>query len=291
MKIDVLKYLQLRLAPTLYRRAANSRAGGVGKVPSPLVNIPDPEVAIMVKNPVLDNFDRKYTPVRLILLLTLTILVCGLILDFLFVWFPSLQMRDMPLIGSVLLIVCLSPVLYAFFYTPMIRQFESLKKAEAIMRELALIDELTGLYNRRGFLTYANHLLKLSLRTKKGLILIYADLDNMKEINDALGHEEGDRALVAIAEVLRKTFRESDVISRVGGDEFAVLALEARAEDLNALSKRLSENMRRSRYNVDLGHKLTFSVGIMYYDPASPQTIEELLRGADVLMYKKKSAV
>ena len=128
-----------------------------------------------------------------------------------------------------------------------------------MMRELALIDALTGLYNRRGFLTYADHLLKLSDRTQRGLILIYADLDNMKRINDDFGHEQGDRALVCIADVLKKTFRNSDVIARVGGDEFAILALEAKAESLDALRRRLNENLKRTKYNIDSMQKLTFS--------------------------------
>lgn len=157
------------------------------------------------------------------------------------------------------------------------------------MRELALIDELTGLYNRRGFLTYANHLLKLSDRTQRGLILIYADLDDMKVINDSLGHEAGDQALMIIADVLKDTFRRSDVVGRMGGDEFAVLALEAKAESLDALRKRLNGNLERMKYDLDPGHNLTFSLGILYYNPEKPQSIEELLKRADLLMYKEKS--
>ena len=143
--------------------------------------------------------------------------------------------------------------------------------------------------NRRGFLIYANQLLKLSNRSGRGLILIYADLDNMKQINDKFGHEEGDRALVTAGDVLKKTFRSSDVIGRVGGDEFAILALEAKSESLDALHKRLKENLEKTKYNTNSPRKLTFSLGILYYNPQKPQTIEELLKRADMLMYRDKN--
>jgi len=170
----------------------------------------------------------------------------------------------------------------------MIMQFDRLKISEVKMRELALNDMLTGLYNRRGFLIFAEQLLKLSNRTQRGLILIYADLDNLKRINDDHGHEAGDRALVSIAHVFKETFRSSDVVGRVGGDEFAILALEAKAESLDALRNRLKENLKRTKYNVDSIHKLTFSLGVIYYNPERPQTIEQLLRKADTLMYEEK---
>ena len=110
----------------------------------------------------------------------------------------------------------------------------------------------------------------------------------LKLMNDGHGHEEGDRALVCIADVLKKTFRSSDVIGRVGGDEFAILALEAEAESLDVLYKRLKLNLERTKYNVDSIHKLTFSLGLLYYNPQNPQVIEELLKRADMLMYEEK---
>lgn len=225
---------------------------------------------------------------RLFFVLALSVALCGFLIKYLFIFFPKLPLTDMPLIGSVIFIVLLSPVLYSFFYRPMVMQFDELKRAEVKMQELALHDMLTGLYNRRGFLAFADHLLKLSNRTKRGLILIYADLDNMKQINDDYGHEKGDRALTSLTEVLKKTFRNSDVIGRVGGDEFAVLALEAKAESLDALRKRLNENLKKAKYNIDSMDKLTVSLGIIYYDPEKPQTIEELLEKADTLMYEEK---
>jgi diguanylate cyclase (GGDEF)-like protein len=290
MKINALKYLQMIIEPTLFRTSAARASKMKGDVE--LISSKPEERPGMVRqdeNKVKpENFERKYTSRRLLLVLAFSILAWGLLIKYLFIWFPNLPSTAMPLIVSAMLIVLLFPALYAFFYRPMVRQYDKLKRAEVKMRELALIDVLTGILNRRGFLTFAEHLMKLSDRTQRGLILIYADLDNMKWINDEFGHEEGDRALVTTADVLEKTFRNSDIIGRVGGDEFAVLALEARSESLDVLRKRLKENLERTKYNVDSMRKLTFSLGIIYYDPEKPQTIEELLRRADRLMYEEK---
>lgn len=237
----------------------------------------------------LNNFATKYSPGRLLLVLAFSVMACKLLIKYLFLWFPKLHLTDLPLICSAILIVILSLVLYTSFYRPAVREFEILKRAESKMRDLAFNDMLTGLYNRRGFLTFAEQLLKLSNRAQRGLILIYADMDNLKRINDDHGHEAGDRALVCIADVLKKTFRGSDVVGRVGGDEFAILALEAKAESLDALRKRLKENLKKTKYNADSMHKLTFSLGIIYYNPEKPQNIEELLKRADMLMYEEKN--
>jgi len=236
-----------------------------------------------------EKFEKKYSLGRFCWVLAFSLLACKLLIKYMFLWFPKLHTTDIPLLCSVILAVLLSPMLYLFIYRPMVMQFDQIKISEVRMRELALNDMLTGLYNRRGFLTFAAQLLKLSNRAQRGFILIYADMDNLKWTNDAYGHDAGDRALVCIADVLKKTFRGSDVIGRVGGDEFAILALEAKAESLDALRKRLKENLKKTKYNVDSTYKLTFSLGIIYYNPEKPQTIEELLRCADMLMYEEKN--
>lgn len=238
----------------------------------------------------LEDFKKKHSPLRLLLILILSILICELAIKYLFMLLPTSSCKNILFIDSIVLIIVLSPVLYLFFYRPLSIQFDKLKKAEVIQRELALIDELTGLYNRRGFLSYANHLLKLSNRTQRGLILIYADLDGLKRINDDCGHEGGDRALACLAKVLEETFRSSDVIGRVGGDEFAILALEAKAENLEILRKRVKENLKLTVHNSDFKYKLTVSLGTIYYNPEKPQSIEELLNKADTLMYEEKSS-
>lgn len=236
----------------------------------------------------LSDLKEKYLPLKLLLLLMFSIVICDLALRYLSVFLPAPNFLMSPFIDSIILVIILSPLLYLFLYRPLSIQYDKLKKAEAMQRELALIDELTGLYNRRGFLLYAHHLLALSNRTQKGLILIYADLDGMKWINDNLGHEGGDKAIMCVTKVLKGTFRRSDVIGRVGGDEFAILALEAKAESLDMIRNRLKDNLELAVCNTGSECKLSLSLGIIYYDPEKPHTIEELLNRADKLMYKEK---
>lgn len=292
MRFNVLKYCMKRIPAALNRVKPMAGDARIDDVTGSSMK-PDEEMFTGIDREKMlepDSFDKGYSLNRFLLLLVLSILSCGLLLKYLFISFPEMNQGDMPLIGSIIFIVLLTPALYVFFYRPMARQIYKLKTAEVKMREFAHYDVLTGLYNRRGFLTFAEQLLKLSNRAHRGLVLIYADMDNLKKVNDGRGHQEGDRALKSIADVLRKTFRDSDIIGRVGGDEFAILALEAKAESLDALRKRLKGNLERTAYNVESVLKLTFSLGILYYNPAKPRSIEELLKSADQLMYKEKKS-
>jgi diguanylate cyclase (GGDEF)-like protein/PAS domain S-box-containing protein len=175
------------------------------------------------------------------------------------------------------------------FIQAIVRDVTERKLLEKELHRLSIVDELTGLYNRRGFLTLSEQQLKLAERTKKSILLFFLDLDHMKWINDTLGHHEGDTALAEIAAILRQTFRESDIIGRVGGDEFAVLAIdgtdEARVVPMNRLRNAL-EN-----YNKPEGRKyqLSLSIGIARYEPDEPASLDELMAQADTLMYEEKS--
>jgi len=156
------------------------------------------------------------------------------------------------------------------------------------LRSLSLVDELTGLYNRRGFFTLAQQQLKTTNRTKRGVLLIFADLDKMKWINDTLGHSEGDRALKDIADILKMTFRASDIIARIGGDEFAVLLIDTPKVNPEVFINRLQQNIKAQNAKLNRPYRLSVSVGISRYDPESPCGIDELLVQADRLMYKQK---
>jgi two-component system, cell cycle response regulator len=113
------------------------------------------------------------------------------------------------------------------------------------LEKLALFDELTGLYNRRGFLDLGGKQLKTAERLGKSVLLVFADLDGLKEINDQLGHLDGDAALKDIADVLRESFRGSDIIARLGGDEFAILAVGSIHEGEKAITSRIEWNLAR----------------------------------------------
>lgn len=169
------------------------------------------------------------------------------------------------------------------------KDISRIKTMEAKLRALSLTDELTGLYNRRGFFTVGEQLLKQSRRQKTGIFVLYADVDDLKEINDKCGHREGDMALTHAADVLRRTFRESDIIARIGGDEFVVLAMETAKTDAKKLENRLQSilndrNARNQRY------RLSLSTGIAYCAPECIYSIDELLIQGDQLMYEQKKS-
>ncbi len=167
------------------------------------------------------------------------------------------------------------------------------KALEEEIKALSLRDELTTLYNRRGFLTLAEQQIKTANRLKKKVALLYLDMDNLKRINDSGGHKMGDRALAEIAFVLKKSFREADIVGRLGGDEFSVLAMET-TSPLNAdtLVKRLRDRlaMFNTRSSAEAGFSLAISVGVFTREPEAPVTVEEMLSRADMLMYQEKRA-
>ena len=162
------------------------------------------------------------------------------------------------------------------------------KRYEEDIRIMSITDQLTGLYNRRGFLTLAEQQLKVAERTKEGLLLLFADLDDMKKINDTMGHKRGDEALIDAAKIFKQVFRGSDIIARIGGDEFAVLALGASKEYPDVLERRLQHFIDLHNSQKKGGYGISMSVGMTYHDPESPSTIDELMSRADELMYEQK---
>jgi diguanylate cyclase (GGDEF)-like protein/PAS domain S-box-containing protein len=164
------------------------------------------------------------------------------------------------------------------------------KQMEEEIRALSLHDELTGLFNRRGFMTLASHTLKTATRLHKKVALIYLDVDNLKKINDTGGHKMGDRALVEIGFILKKSFRESDVIGRLGGDEFSVLAMESTTMNAEALTRRLQDriDLFNARSAVEAGFNLSASMGVTTRAPDGPEEVTEMLSRADLLMYEQK---
>ena len=149
----------------------------------------------------------------------------------------------------------------------------------------SLLDELTKLYNRRGFLVLAGNHLEQAERTRQPFSLVFIDLDGMKQVNDTLGHIEGDRALVEAADLLSKCVRQSDIVARIGGDEF-VLLLTATTE--NTIRERLHEQLHAWNSRVGRRYRLSFSIGVATGGGEKRVTIEELLAEADVLMYRQK---
>ncbi|HOV90818.1 MAG TPA: PAS domain S-box protein [Syntrophorhabdaceae bacterium] len=162
------------------------------------------------------------------------------------------------------------------------------KQMEERLKTLSVTDELTGLFNRRGFFTMAEQQFKISKRLGKKTILYFADMDGLKWINDNLGHDEGDKALIAFAGILKSTFRESDIIGRLGGDEFAVLALSTGTTDPDPLVRRLNHYINNYNTRESVFYNLSVSVGFAEDDPANHHSLEELVSIADDRMYSEK---
>ncbi|MCX7815978.1 MAG: diguanylate cyclase [Syntrophales bacterium] len=162
------------------------------------------------------------------------------------------------------------------------------KLLEKKLEDISITDELTGILNRRGFTTLAQQQLKIAERTKKPMLLFFIDLDKMKEINDTLGHQKGDEALRETSAILKKTFRKSDIIGRIGGDEFAVLVLNAGEKEKFLFETRLSEIIRLRNASTQKDYQLSFSMGCAVYDPDNPQNLDSLMSKADTLMYQAK---
>jgi len=174
-----------------------------------------------------------------------------------------------------------------FSLKELVARIEHAKRHERLYN-ISLHDELTGLYNRRGFFTLAEHLLKTAKRQQKGLFMLYCDLDDLKGINDGLGHQKGDWALIDTANILKETFRGSDIIARIGGDEFVVVPIEPKGESLEIVVKRLQQAIEMDNIRSKREYKLSISTGTAYFDPWAPITIDDLLSQADKSMYEQK---
>ncbi len=156
------------------------------------------------------------------------------------------------------------------------------------LRSLSMIDSLTGLYNRRAFYTLSQQQLKVSDRSGARLYLFFADLDNLKYVNDNIGHLAGDKMITDAGAILKGAFRESDLVARLGGDEFAVMALEVNDSGQDAMLERVRERIKEHNEHSSDPYEISMSVGVSLYDPSHPCTIEELLDRADRLMYQEK---
>ncbi|MCX5825040.1 MAG: diguanylate cyclase [Deltaproteobacteria bacterium] len=162
------------------------------------------------------------------------------------------------------------------------------KRMEEEIREMSFRDQMTELYNRRGFITLAEQQLREANRTQRPILLTFIDCDGLKWINDTFGHEEGDRALIDTAHVLRQTFREADIVARLGGDEFAVLSIAAADGSPEELLKRLAQNIHAFNATGARPYSLSMSWGTVVYDPHAPLSLDELMSAADELMYAQK---
>jgi diguanylate cyclase (GGDEF)-like protein len=171
----------------------------------------------------------------------------------------------------------------------LLRDLGQMAVQDLTLVQLATIDELTQISNRRGFSTLAIHALNLCKRMKRPASLFFFDLDFFKEINDRFGHAEGDIALINFSKILKDVFRESDVVGRLGGDEFVALLTNANQTETNLILLRLEKVLENfNKQNSSRGYEIAYSVGVVVFDPTKHQSINDLLADGDRLMYEQK---
>jgi len=178
------------------------------------------------------------------------------------------------------------------------RRKEAERRLKKALRELSyyneqlhlqsIRDELTQVYNRRGFMKLGNEYFEIARKNKSGFLLLYADLDGLKKINDQFGHSEGDYAIVSAAKILGKVFRHTDIIGRMGGDEFTVIISDASKKDEDDIRNRIQRYCDLHNELSKKPYKLSISIGFAYYDPESSDSFQDLMRKADKAQYEDK---
>ena len=162
-----------------------------------------------------------------------------------------------------------------------VRDITERKQMEMKLKTMSITDNLTGLYNRRGFFSMIEQQLKVLKRKKEKAFMLYIDIDNFKDINDTIGHNKGDSALVDAANILKSTYRESDIIARMGGDEFVIFPAGKKESHVSIVMGRLQANIDIYNAEKERGYTLSMSIGIASYDPGNPHSTDDLLAEAD----------
>ncbi len=198
-----------------------------------------------------------------------------------------LRVADGSKIGT-LCIIDRIPRLYSSEDLGLLRDLADIVEQELAAIELATIDELTQLTNRRGILTHASHELDLCKRLNVPATALFFDLNRFKQINDQFGHAEGDHALKTFATLLSQTFRTCDLVARLSGDEFFVLAIDCTAENAQQIIDTLKRALEGHNRASNAGYEIDFSVGLMSFDTVKHATIHQLMADADTLMYQHK---
>lgn len=200
-----------------------------------------------------------------------------------------------PSLCEALCVQLSSTIRYALVFAAKKAAEEGLKQAMSELEsynkrlsDLSQTDELTGLNNRRGFLSLGQQSMDLAVRMNKNGLVVISDMDGLKLINDTWGHEAGDRAIIAMAGVLKKTFRNLDVLARLGGDEFSIVAVDVNAKFAETLRKRM--NLLITQYNETSSEPfmLGISVGAVEFSGEPDQNLEQLLAMADSALYEEK---
>ncbi len=191
--------------------------------------------------------------------------------------------------GYVIIVLLLIMVVSVYMlYSKASREIKSRKELEKKLRSISITDELTGLYNRRGFFKLARHQYHITERRKKPMRLYYLDIDNLKYINDSYGHKEGDNAISDAGVLLETVFRKSDVLARLGGDEFSALMTCSEDNKTEDIINRIQNSIDNYNQREERPFTLSISIGEVTYDPESPVDFDDFIHMADAIMYEKK---
>lgn len=162
-------------------------------------------------------------------------------------------------------------------------------KGRVELQSLSLVDDLTGLYNKRGFILFAQQQLSLSVRAKRGMILFFIKLNGLKEIKDKSGHQSGDLALIETASILKEVFRDSDIVGRHAEDEFTAIAIESFDANNEIIITRLQDDLYSSNKQANRLYELSLSIGTAYYDTEELCSIEKLINRAEESMNEQRN--
>ena len=163
-----------------------------------------------------------------------------------------------------------------------------MKQIEETLRALSFYDELTGLYNRSGFITFARQQNKIADRLNRGALLLYADIDNLKQIKDGHGIQEGCKVAIEAANLFKEVFRESDIIARIGDDAFVVFSIESTDTSIDMINKRFQLNLDMCNAKSERPYPLLINMGIAYFEDVSSSSIEDMITRAKKVMFEKK---
>ncbi len=167
---------------------------------------------------------------------------------------------------------------------------EELQVARELIDMMSVTDSLTSLFNHRGFITLSEQQLKICKRQAKPALLAYMDIDGLQRVNEQFGHLVGDQLLIDVSTIIRKAFRDSDIIARMGGDEFAVFLVDSEEKTAGLLTERLAMHTERFNSSMARDYKISLSMGIVPCTPEASPSIEELLTMASALMKRNKKS-
>lgn len=212
-----------------------------------------------------------------------------LVIMFIFDLFPHLSPFLEAFLDAFILSITITPFLYCILIRPLKKHIEKYQVLEVDLREQTITDKLTGVYNRRGFLHFAEQRLLVAERENKKELLIYVDIDNFKNINDKFGHNEGDLVLVDLTKIFKRIFRKSDILGRIGGDEFVIYLVDYDSTKERNVVQYLEDSISEYNKKNKKPYDVSISIGVSYYEPEKLHSIQQVLENADKSMYINKS--